>query len=156
MTSPSLDWIIFLTTVATTFIVFQIMWDGQFITYKIFQWLHERDDPAFVDIHGKYVARLGLPTYTPILIYLISAAALFFYRPEAVGIEYVIAINIANLVAVISTFVQLVPIHIRIDRDGRATDRQVRLLLRYNTIRFALMALNGGIVIYLLAQLLLS
>lgn len=152
----TIDWIVFLITVATTFIVFQIMWDGQFITYRIFEWLHKRDDPAFVDIHGKYVANLGLPTYTPIVIYLLSAAALFFYRPATVGIEYVIVINLLNLLAMISTFVQLVPIHIRIDRDGRATDQQVRLLLRYNTIRFALMALNGGIVIYLLAQLLLS
>jgi len=62
--------------------------------------------------------------------------------------------NILNLIGVISTFRHLVPLHIRIDTEARATAEDVQQLIDYNRIRFGAVAINSIVLVYLLAQML--
>jgi hypothetical protein len=150
----NLETLVFVFTLFMTFAVFQLLWDGQFLTYPMFRWLHQRDEMTFVHIHQTYVKNLGIPTYLPCVLYLIACALLLFIRPAYVPLPAALVINALNIIAVISTAVQLVPIHIQIDTDERASLQQVDLLLRYNTIRFGLVAVNSVILLIILAQLL--
>jgi hypothetical protein len=136
----------------TTFAVFQLLWDGQFLTYQMFGWVHERSEQVFVHVHQTYAKNLWLPTYLPILAYLLSSGALLFARPAWIPLGVPVFINLLNLLAVISTVVLLVPIHIRIDRDEKATIRDVHLLQRYNLIRFTLVSVNALLLLWLMAQ----
>ena len=146
--------LIFLSVVATTFIAFQLLWDGQFLTYPMFRWIQQRDESTFVHIHQTYVKNLGIPTYLPSVLYLLATAAFLFIRPPEIPVGFPLVMNALNLIAVASTFSLLVPLHILIDRTERATAAQVERLIQYNLIRFIMIAINSIIVLYLLVMLL--
>lgn len=145
---------VFITTTLLTFIEEQLLWDGQFITYPLFKRIRDLDEPAFVQVHQAYVKSLGLPTYLPSSLYLFSTLLFMFIRPRRIPVGYPLLMNLLNLIAVISTFSQLVPNHVRIDTEGHASAAQVQQLVDDNRIRFALVAINSGIMLYLLGQML--
>ncbi|MBI1277528.1 MAG: hypothetical protein GC179_05320 [Anaerolineaceae bacterium] len=147
----SISLIVFLAVVFTTFVEFQLLWDGQFLTYPMFRWIQQQDKTIFVRIHQTYVKNLGIPTYLPSLLYLVSVLLFLFIRPVDIPIQFPILLNILNFVGVVSTFVQLVPLHIRIDRTQTASVEDVNRLLRYNRIRFIMVTINSVVILYLLA-----
>jgi hypothetical protein len=57
--------------------------------------------------------------------------------------------NFLNLLVVANTFGQLVPIHIRIDREKQASDADVQKLIDYNRNRFGFVVVNSGLMFYL-------
>jgi hypothetical protein len=145
---------VFAAVVFMTFAVFQLFWDGQFITYPMFRWIQQQNETVFVRVHQSYVAHLGIPTYLPTSLYLGVTLLFLFVRPEQIPIEYPIMMNVLNLVGIVSTFALLVPLHIRIDRTERASLADVNRLIAYNIIRFTAVIVNSIIVLHLLVLLL--
>lgn len=85
-------------------------------------------------------------------LYLLSTALLLRFRPPGIPRRIPLLMNALNAVAVASTFGQLVPIHVRIDREERATAEDVEKLIAANRIRFGLVGVNAAIAAYLLAR----
>lgn len=145
---------VFAATLATTFIAEQLLWDGQFITYPLFRRVRDLDEGHFVQVHQDYVKSLGLPTYLPMSLYLLCCALFLRYRPPQVPPRFPLLMNALNAVGVASTFAQLVPLHIRIDTEERATAEDVDKLIGYNRIRFGCVAVNSALMLYLLGRVL--
>jgi hypothetical protein len=143
---------VFLAAAASTFVAAQLLWDGQFITYPMFRRIRDLDESVFVQVHQDYVKGLGIPTYLPMSIFLLTTALLLRIRPPEIPLRVPLLMNALNAVGVTSTFRQLVPIHIRIDIERRATAEDVEKLIRYNRVRFGLVAVNAGVMLSLLAR----
>lgn len=145
---------VFVATVFTTFITEQLLWDGQFITYPMFRRVRDLDERHFVTVHKDYVKSLGVPTYLPTSLNLLSTLAFLFVRPARIGPRLPLLMNALNAVSVLSTFRQLVPIHVRIDREEQASAEDVDRLIGYNRVRFGLTGINSVILLYLLWKML--
>lgn len=142
----------FIAALGTTLIAEQLLWDGQFITYPMFRRIRNLDEQVFVEVHRDYVRSLGLPTYMPMTIYLLSCALLLVVRPKRIPLRYPLLMNLLNLVGVVSTFAQLVPNHVQIDSSGQASAEAVQRLIDDNRVRFAVLGINTAIMLYLLAD----
>lgn len=145
-----LNLLVFVATTFLTFAVFQLLWDGQLITYPMFGWIRELDETVFLDVHEDYVSSLGVPTYLPSTLYLISSVLFVFFHPPEIDLVFPIALNVLNVGAVAATAFLAVPVHIRIDNEGEATDEDITKLLRANAVRFGLLAINSVLMLYLL------
>lgn len=143
---------VFIATLGTTLIAEQLLWDGQFITYPMFRRIRDLDEQVFVQVHRDYVRSLGLPTYMPMILYLVSCLLLLFVRPKHIPGGYPLVMNLLNLAGIVSTFTQLVPNHVRIDTSGQASAKAVQRLIDDNRLRFGVVGINSAIMIFLLAR----
>ena len=56
---------VFLATLVSTFVMEQLVWDTQLISYPLLKKIHALDEKTFVSVHQEYVKRLGIPIYLP-------------------------------------------------------------------------------------------
>ncbi|GHP00267.1 hypothetical protein KSF_103140 [Reticulibacter mediterranei] len=143
---------VFIATLFSTFVMEQLVWDTQFISYPVLKKIRTLDEKTFVSVHQEYVKRLGVPIYLPSSVYLLTTLLFLFIRPSNIPLRYPLIMNALNVLAVTNTFGQLVPIHIRIHREQKASAQDVQDLINLNRTRFGLVVINSLIMLYLLAR----
>ena len=139
---------IFLAAVFWTFFMNAVHWYTQVQTYPLFAWVTKGE---FVPFHKEYERRLPVALYAPYTLQMVATVLLFFFRPESVGLGWVVVLFVLGAFIMAESLAFALPIHSQLDREGK-NDRAVRRLIFFNAFRLAAGTASSAIVLYLLAR----
>ncbi|GAB4511729.1 MAG: hypothetical protein OHK0046_10220 [Anaerolineae bacterium] len=147
----SLELVVFLALVFTTFYINAVQWYTQVESYPLMTYVGAQEYRAYGQF---YERRLVFALYIPYLVQMLSNLFLIFSRPEGLATVWFIIAFLANLSIMVLSLTLAVPVHKKHAAQGFITDDGVRAVLRVNLLRLAAACLSSGIMLYLLAELL--
>lgn len=142
--------VVLLVLAFATFFMNAIHWYTQIQTYPLFSWVPKE---GFVSFHKEYERRLPVALYAPYTLMMAANVLLFFFRPEGVGLGWVIALFVLGAFIMAESLAFAAPVHSRLDRDGK-DDGAVKKLIFFNLLRLVVGTTSSLIVLYLLTTLL--
>lgn len=134
---------------ASTFALVGLIWTVQLVHYPGFRFISEERFVEFEQFHQRQISYVVMPL---MLVELITAAALIFWRPESISLSVAVAGLVLIAIIWLSTFAFQVPLHARL-AEGFDQDA-VERLVRTNWIRTVAWTLRGVLMAYVLARVL--
>ena len=108
-------------------------WQAQVVSYPLFRAVREED---FVAYHRRYGEAIPLVVIVPGVGSFAAGAAFWWTRPDGVSRPAAAVVSVAGVVALGSTALWAVPMHDRLDAEGRS-EAVLGSLLRANLLRTA-------------------
>jgi len=144
-----IDQLIFLTNVVSTLMMTGIMWFVHLIHYPILSYVNQADLAEYESQHVKHTMKWALLI---LIVELVSAALLIWFRPEDIGMLQVI-VGLSLLVPIwIVTWAGCVPGHCKLETGYN--DVALRKLLKNNFIRTLCWTARTVVIIWMLVSVL--
>lgn len=135
--------IILILQIASSLIMFGVIWIIQLVQYPFFLQVNAENFPKYHAAHTFWITPVVAPT---MIIELITSIFIIFYPPKNIDAKLLYVGLILTLIVWASTFFIQIPLHNKLANTFNADAH--RLLVNTNWIRTIAWSLRAGLVIY--------